>query len=103
MAVGGAPRGFGDSVLLPEARTGQARVRPPCSSGCEEMAREVFFSRDSILWWAITQHLRVKRRWERRVGAGEDVRDGGKVRRIGGWGDELRKWKSEVEEMKKGE
>lgn len=79
------------------------RVRPPCSSGCEEMAREVFFSRDSILWWAITQHLRVKRRWAGRVGAGEDVRDGGKVRRIGGWGDELRKWKSEVEEMKKGE
>ena len=27
------------------------RLAPPCSPGCEEMAAEAFFSRNSILWW----------------------------------------------------
>ena len=27
------------------------RLAPPCSSGCEERASEVFFSRASIIWW----------------------------------------------------
>ena len=27
------------------------RLAPPCSTGCEERASEVFFSRASIIWW----------------------------------------------------
>jgi len=34
----------------------------PCSSECHESFSHVFFSRESILWWAITSHRRVRRR-----------------------------------------
>lgn len=29
------------------------RLAPPCSVGCEERATEVFFSRESIVWWYV--------------------------------------------------
>ncbi len=32
------------------------RLAPPCSSGCEERASEVFFSRESIIWWYVAAH-----------------------------------------------
>ncbi|THH08545.1 hypothetical protein EW145_g2648 [Phellinidium pouzarii] len=32
------------------------RLEPTCAPGCEERAREVFFSRQSILWWAMSNH-----------------------------------------------
>lgn len=36
--------------------------REPCAPGCDERASETFFSRKSILWWAITNHLPFQRR-----------------------------------------
>jgi len=34
----------------------------PCSPGCHESLRLIFCSSDSILWWAITSHRRVRKR-----------------------------------------
>ena len=74
------------------------RVVPPCSPGCEESFREVFFSSDSILWWCLSNHGKLKKREtaEYRV---DNVWVGGKRRRFGGWGGELKLWLAEVESM----
>lgn len=79
------------------------RLRPPCSPGCSEMFREVFFSRDSILWWCLTHHWSSRRRGQERLlefgiknGTNEQRR---MMRRLGGWGGELKRWLKEVEEM----
>ena len=37
------------------------RFAEPCSAECHESFTHVFFSRDSILWWAITSHRGVRR------------------------------------------
>ncbi|KAH8116504.1 hypothetical protein DFH11DRAFT_1688064 [Phellopilus nigrolimitatus] len=71
---------------------------PPCAPGCPERAREVFLSRASILWYALTRHARTRRREGARLRA-EGVDVGGRVRRIGGWGRELADWKRAVAEM----
>lgn len=74
------------------------RLSPQCAPGCSEMASEVFFSRDSILWWAITNHWPVKKRmqeWHMEDG----IKRGGRMRRMGGWGSELKEWKAAVQEM----
>ncbi|KAK7052029.1 hypothetical protein R3P38DRAFT_2858141 [Favolaschia claudopus] len=83
------------------------RLREPCSPGCPEMVTEVFFSRESIVWWCITQHGPVRRREAARMtriglGVGSDV-DGQKMRRLGGWGKELDMWFAEVQHMVKQE
>ncbi|KAJ6564531.1 hypothetical protein B0H19DRAFT_1258959 [Mycena capillaripes] len=79
------------------------RLQAPCSPGCPEMATEVFFSRDSIVWWCITHHRPVRERERARmaeigIGVGSDV-DGQKMRRIGGWGGELLAWFDGVKRM----
>ncbi|KAI0769421.1 hypothetical protein BD413DRAFT_613956 [Trametes elegans] len=74
------------------------RLASPCSPGCEERAREVFFSRDSIIWWCITHHRSVRKR-EGEAFRVDGVHAGGRVRRIGGWGAELAAWKREVRAM----
>ncbi|KAF7369303.1 hypothetical protein MVEN_00258200 [Mycena venus] len=79
------------------------RLREPCSPGCSEMVSEVFFSRESIVWWCITQHRIVRERESARmaqigIGIGSDV-DKQKMRRIGGWGEELRAWFRDVKRM----
>ncbi|KAJ7444635.1 hypothetical protein B0H11DRAFT_2089033 [Mycena galericulata] len=61
------------------------RLAPPCSPGCPEMVSEVFFSKESIIWWCISQHSEIG------FGVGANV-NGQKMRRIGGWGEELRVW-----------
>ena len=67
----------------------------PCADGCQETIREVFFSKESILLYCITQHRKIQKRWQDRQGTvlGE------KMRRIGGWGGELAQWTADVEKM----
>ncbi|KAF7324604.1 hypothetical protein MKEN_00501700 [Mycena kentingensis (nom. inval.)] len=72
------------------------RLGEPCSPGCDERFTEVFFSKDSIIWWCISHHSIVRRRERENFGrigidAGTDVARR-KMRRIGGWGGELRAW-----------
>jgi hypothetical protein len=79
------------------------RLRAPCSPGCPEMVSEVFFSKESIVWWCITQHQPARDRERAKmaligIGVGSDV-DNQKMRRIGGWGAELRAWFNDVKRM----
>ncbi|KAJ7922676.1 hypothetical protein B0H13DRAFT_2655553 [Mycena leptocephala] len=79
------------------------RLRAPCSPGCPEMVSEVFFSKESIVWWCITQHQPARDRERAKmaligIGVGSDV-DNLKMRRIGGWGAELRAWFDDVKRM----
>ncbi|EJD07312.1 uncharacterized protein FOMMEDRAFT_16011 [Fomitiporia mediterranea MF3/22] len=77
------------------------RITDSCAPGCDERFSEVFFSRDSIIWWSITNHIPVKRRCAERLRV-EGVHMGGRMRRIGGWGAELEEWKRDVRELIKG-
>ncbi|KAJ7866938.1 hypothetical protein B0H14DRAFT_2347198, partial [Mycena olivaceomarginata] len=79
------------------------RLEALCSPDCPEMLSEVLFSKESIVWWCITQHRPVRDRENARMakigfGIGSDV-DGQKMRRIGGWGGELLAWIGEVKCM----
>lgn len=74
------------------------RLAPPCSPGCDERIREVFFSSDSIVWWCITNHRVVQKRESERYRT-ESIHVGGRMRRIGGWGGELPEWKESVRQM----
>ncbi|KAI0798596.1 AAA domain-containing protein [Irpex lacteus] len=74
------------------------KLDPPCSPGCEETIRGVFFSRESILWWCLTNH-RVSRKRERERLRTQGIHVGGTYRRIGGWGGELEAWKKSVRDM----
>ncbi|KAH8107664.1 hypothetical protein BXZ70DRAFT_911976 [Cristinia sonorae] len=74
------------------------RLAPPCSPGCDEDYREVFFSRDSILWWSLSRHWLVRKK-ESAMLKEDGIHVGGKRRRIGGWGSELEAWKRSVREM----
>lgn len=71
---------------------------PPCSAGCSEDYREVFFSRKSILWWCLSNHWVARNREQAKFRL-EGVHVGGRRRRIGGWGTELATWKQSVREM----
>ena len=73
-----------------------------CSPGCHETIQNVFFSKDSILWclsnhWA-NRRKNIARMAEIGLGEGTDV-ERRRMRRIGGWGGELREWISEVERL----
>ncbi|KAF9002245.1 AAA domain-containing protein [Cyathus striatus] len=75
------------------------RLEPPCSPGCPETVSEVF-SKESIIWWCITYHRLVRRRNTEKMnliglGVGSDL-SGQKMRRLGGWGSELRQWMQDV-------
>jgi hypothetical protein len=91
------------------------RIEPPCAPGCKEDAREVFLSRNSIIWYCISHHWSIRKRErakfevdlqrERESGivhpSGAMVRRAGKRRRIGGWGSEYREWWAAVEKLMK--
>ncbi|PPQ92755.1 hypothetical protein CVT25_003864 [Psilocybe cyanescens] len=79
------------------------RLREPCSPGCNERPTEVFFSKESIIWWCLSQHWIVRHRNEERMRE-LGLHDGTttsrrRMRRLGGWGAGLKKWLQEVEEM----
>ncbi|KAK0421529.1 AAA domain-containing protein [Armillaria borealis] len=76
---------------------------PPCSPGCPETFKEVFFSKNSILLWCLTQHGVNRRRGESRmkeigIGVGTQL-ENRKMRRISGWGNELERWIKSVKDM----
>ena len=79
------------------------RLRPPCAPGCEERIGEVFFSKESIIWWCISNHW-VNRKENKDMmeriglGTGRDV-ERRRMRRLGGWGSELKRWLSDVRKM----
>ena len=87
------------------------RINQPCSPGCDERFTEVFFSRESIIWWCFTHHSTLRKREtekaERDRAQGATVtRDAGgevvgKRRRIGGWGAEYTAWFGAVHAMAK--
>jgi hypothetical protein len=79
------------------------RLRPPCAPGCEERIGEVFFSKDSIIWWCLSNHWINRKRNQdmmQRIGlgTGREV-ERRRMRRIGGWGSELKRWLSDVQKM----
>ncbi|KAF9476790.1 hypothetical protein BDN70DRAFT_881982 [Pholiota conissans] len=79
------------------------RLGPSCSPGCDERFTEVFFSKDSILWWCLSQHWIVRRRNEERMkliglNSGSDVSNR-RMRRFGGWGSDVKAWLNDVAAM----
>ncbi|KAJ6518137.1 hypothetical protein C8R47DRAFT_1181593 [Mycena vitilis] len=89
-------------------RTGRRLLglAPPCRSGCPESFWQVFFSRESMILWCLTHHGLVRRRESARMAQiglplGADLAER-KMRRLGGWGGELRMWLKEVRRMKRG-
>ncbi|KAF9002259.1 AAA domain-containing protein [Cyathus striatus] len=82
---------------------GILRLEPPCSPGCPETFSKAFFSKDSIIWWCITDHGLVRRRNTEKMkivglGVGSDT-SRQIMRRIGGWGSTLRRWMQDVTDM----
>ncbi|KAJ7435806.1 hypothetical protein B0H11DRAFT_1886745 [Mycena galericulata] len=79
------------------------RLEEPCSPGCTEDFRQVFFSGESMILWCLTHHGKVRRREAARmaqIGLGVGVNaHGQKMRRIGGWGGQLRRWLDGVRRM----
>ncbi|KAJ3515683.1 hypothetical protein NLJ89_g1602 [Agrocybe chaxingu] len=79
------------------------RLEEPCSPECPERVNEVFFSKESILWWCISNHWIVRERNRVRMaeiglGEGTDV-EHRRMRRIGGWGTDLKNWLRDVQDM----
>ncbi|KAF9551894.1 hypothetical protein CPC08DRAFT_714990 [Agrocybe pediades] len=79
------------------------RLKEPCSPGCFEKPSEVFFSKDSIIWWCISHHWTMKRRCKARmekigIETGSDV-ERRRMRRLGGWGSSVKRWLFDVETM----
>ncbi|KAJ6481457.1 hypothetical protein C8R47DRAFT_1134485 [Mycena vitilis] len=79
------------------------RLREPCSPGCPEKVTEVFFSKESIVWWCISNHWFARKREGGKMaqiglGIGSAVGKQ-KMRRIGGWGGDLRAWLEDVKRM----
>ncbi|PPQ73142.1 hypothetical protein CVT24_009135 [Panaeolus cyanescens] len=71
-------------------------LEPPCCEGCPETVSEAFFSRKSILLWSLSGHwsnrrINAEKMTEFGITNGTRI-DQGKMRRIGGWGGELRRW-----------
>ncbi|CAA7269824.1 unnamed protein product [Cyclocybe aegerita] len=79
------------------------RLEEPCSSECPERVSEVFFSKESIIWWCISNHWIVRERNRARMAEigleeGTDV-EHRRMRRIGGWGTDLTNWLRDVYDM----
>jgi len=81
------------------------RLRPGCSPGCEERFSEAFFSKESIMWWCLSQHWKVRNTYRARMRergittATGTIIPEPKIRRIGGWGGELTSWLEDVNRM----
>ncbi|KXN82468.1 hypothetical protein AN958_02529 [Leucoagaricus sp. SymC.cos] len=78
----------------------------PCSPGCkEDDLKGIFFSSKSILWWCLTNHSVVRRRCgdmmsQIGIGIGSNIA-ARRMRRIGGWGGELKAWWRNVEILRR--
>ncbi|KAI6116774.1 hypothetical protein EDD16DRAFT_1708191 [Pisolithus croceorrhizus] len=88
--------------LVMRTLQGLIGVKNNCPPGCRETLAGVFLSKErSILYWTITHHSPVRRRESENLQRW-DVHAGGNMRRIGGWGTELRAWKQAVVAMVRG-
>lgn len=77
-------------------------LKDGCAPACGETLADVLLSKEkSILYWAITNHSTVGRRESENLQRW-GVHLGGNMRRIGGWGTELRAWKQAVVAMVRG-
>jgi hypothetical protein len=81
------------------------RVAKTCSPGCDETWANVFTSKESILWWCLTNHFRVKGKMRANI-TRFGVYEGSEVdtskrksRRIGGWGSQLKEWLKAIDDM----
>lgn len=72
-------------------------LRPPCSPGCKESWEEAV-STKGILWWCLTHHSIVRKKYAEKMHEC-DVLKGGKMIRLGGWGNEVEAWKQSVLEI----
>lgn len=77
----------------------------PCAPGCNETWKSVFFSKDSIIWWCFTHHSSARARGMNNmakigINVGTDI-NRRRMRRIGGWGDDLLKWIADVRALAK--
>jgi len=76
---------------------------PTCSPGCPETFREVFFSKKSIIWWCISNHWRARRTGKEALKRMDIVNGTSigqrKMRRLGGWGNDVRDWVDSVSQM----
>ncbi|KZS88932.1 hypothetical protein SISNIDRAFT_459364 [Sistotremastrum niveocremeum HHB9708] len=61
-------------------------VDPPCSPGCHESFSHVFFSRESVIWLALTQRERKDRIFSKMLEKDD------RVQRFGGWRKDLGDW-----------
>jgi hypothetical protein len=80
-------------------------VGKPSSPGCDETWTAVFASKESILWYCLTTHFRVKGKMRANI-ARFGVYEGSEVdtskrksRRIGGWGSQLKEWLKAIDDM----
>ncbi|KAF9034060.1 AAA domain-containing protein [Panaeolus papilionaceus] len=76
---------------------------PPCCEGCPETVSEAFFSRKSILLWSLSGHwsnrrINAEKMQEYDVSNGSRI-ESRKMRRIGGWGGDLRTWMASVKRL----
>ena len=69
--------------------------------GCYETIGNVFFNSNSIIWWMIKGHWRLRKRYARLL-EGDNAENGGKIRRIGGWGMQFRVWWAGVKALAMG-
>ncbi|KAF3936662.1 hypothetical protein ABW19_dt0208311 [Dactylella cylindrospora] len=78
------------------------RLEPQCAPGCNEsLIAMLQFNDQSIVYWCVTHHGYCREYGEKLLKEDGAVENGGKVRRICGWGGELRRWVGEVEDMVK--
>ncbi|VDB85715.1 unnamed protein product [Peniophora sp. CBMAI 1063] len=76
------------------------RLEESCSDGCEESWLKTFFSRDSIIWWCMTNHTVVQARIKKFMAADDPSAGGpGKYIHLGGWGGEQDAWLRDVKAM----
>ncbi|KAF8518260.1 hypothetical protein BU17DRAFT_48834, partial [Hysterangium stoloniferum] len=74
---------------------------PPCSPGCGENLRTILtMGKQSILWFAWTQHLPQRAFYTSRMHTDEALSKGTWVR-LEGWGSKSREWLSKIESFSK--
>ncbi|KAJ8082343.1 hypothetical protein AAF712_001690 [Marasmius tenuissimus] len=77
-------------------------LQETCSPDCPETFHEVFLSKESILWWCLSQHRSTRKKWEAEMlNMGLGVKtvppEKQRLQRIGGWGSQLKLWLRRVE------
>ncbi|KAF9261020.1 hypothetical protein L218DRAFT_961938 [Marasmius fiardii PR-910] len=83
------------------------RLQETCSPACKESWIETFFSKNSILLYCLSAHSRKRKVWREEmqvmgIGVPSVDPEQQKLRRIGGWGGELKCWLEQVEELRRG-